>query len=189
MKKMVFLILGATLLSSAALAEDSPEKVCKSAAELYNDGDLEGALEEAKWCVTLLEQEKQAATNQFFKDEINGFVGGELEQQNAMGFMMTNRSYEKDGMLIDVNLSAGSAGGAMQAFSAIAQLGMQSGAGKKMRIQKRTAMASNDGGSATVTITLKSGGMLQFESRDVSLDTVVEFAKAFPVEDLDNANN
>lgn len=188
MKKMVFFILSATLFSPMTMAEDSPEKICKSAAELYSDGDLEGALEEAKWCVTLMEQEKQAATNQYFKDEINGFVGGKLEQQNAMGFMMTNRPYEKDDLLIDVSLNTGSAGGALQAFSAIAQFGMQAGAGKKMRIQRRTAMASNDGGNATVTVTLKSGGMLQFESRDVDLDTLVAFAKAFPIADLDDAN-
>ena len=186
-KKALILFCTCFCIAYPTTAEDSAEKVCKSASELYADGDLEGALEEARWCVTLMEQEQQSQTNQYFLDDINGFQGGKLEQQNAMGFMVVSRQYEKGGSYIDVSMNAGSSGGAMQAFSALAQFGMQSGADKKMRIQKRTAMATDEGGNANVTITLRSGGMLTFESSDVDLDTLVTFAKAFPVADLDDS--
>ena len=189
MRIKFLLLVSAMLFCTVTHAEDSPETVCKSAAELFADGDVEGALEEARWCVSLLEQVQQQNISKHFSDEINGFTGLDLSQQNAMGFMVIERQYEKGNQFVDVMLNAGASGGAMQAFSALAQFGMQSGNGRKMRIQKRTALASSEGGQANVTITLKSGGMLVFESDTVSLDDLTAFAKAFPVSDLDEAMN
>ena len=170
-----------------ALAEDTPADTCASAASLFEEGDIEGALEEARWCVTQLEQLKQGKVSSFFKDEINGFKGGKLNKQQAMGISMIERSYSKDGKIIKVSLSGGAAGVANNAFAALASFGMQAAEGKKIRIQRRTAVVTADGNNNQVVVTLKSDGMLTFESNDVSSDDVTAFAKAFPIADLDDS--
>ena len=176
-------------LSPNTYAEEDPSESCSTAAELFKDGDVEGALEEARWCVTQLEQLKQNQTSTFFTDEILGYKGGELSSQQAMGMSVVERSYDKGGKYIEVSLTGGTSGGANNAFAAIASFGMQSAQGQKVRIQKRTAVVSNDDGTVQVMITLKSGGMLNFESSNVSSDEVVEFAKAFPVAELDDSRS
>lgn len=188
--KPVILFMG--LVSGLAFAplsfaEDDPAETCNSAADLFKEGDVEGALEEARWCVTLLEQLKQNQTSSYFSDEILGYKGGELSAQQTMGMSIVERSYNKDGKDIDVTLTAGASGGADNPFAAITSMGMQSAQGQKVRIQKRTAVVSKEGGTAKVMVTLKSGGILTFESGDVSSDEVVEFAKAFPVAELDDS--
>jgi len=188
--KLKTLILGAAFsfaIAPAAFAEDTPADTCSSAASLFKEGDIEGALEEARWCVTQLEQLKQGKVSSFFKDEINGFKGGKLEQQQAMGISMIERNYSKDGKVVKVSLSGGASGAANNAFAALASFGMQSTNGKKVRIQRRTAMISDDGGNIQVVVTLKSGGMLTFESNDLNSAETTAFAKAFPVAKLDDS--
>lgn len=188
--KLKILALGIALNFATAqtvFAEDTPADTCASAASLFKDGDIEGALEEAQWCVTQLEQLKQGRISSFFKDEINGFKGGKLNQQKAMGISMIERSYSKDGKIIKVSLSGGASGAASNAFAALASFGMQSSNGKKIRIQRRTAMINDDGGNVQAVVTLKSGGMLTFESNDLNSDDVTAFAKAFPITDLDDS--
>jgi len=173
--------------SGEVKAEDNPAESCANAVTLIKEDDLEGALEEARWCVTLLEQQKQSQTSKFFKDEINGYKGGEIEQQQAMGISMAERNYRKGDKSVKVSLSGGASGAANNAFAALASFGMSAAQGKKVRIQKRTAVISSDGGSHQVVVTLKSGGMLTFDSGNLSSDEVVSFAKAFPVADLDDS--
>lgn len=188
--KLKILALGIALNFATAqtvFAEDTPADTCASAASLFKDGDIEGALEEAQWCVTQLEQLKQGRISSFFKDEINGFKGGKLNQQKAMGISMIERSYSKDGKIIKVSLSGGTSGAASNAFAALASFGMQSSNGKKVRIQRRTAMINDDGGNVQAVVTLKSDGMLTFESNDLNSDDVTAFAKAFPITDLDDS--
>ena len=188
--KSVILFLGfvsGLAFTPHTYAEEDPAVTCSSAAELFREGDVEGALEEARWCVTQLEQLKQKQTSSYFSDEILGYKGGEMSAQQVMGMSIVERSYSKDGKEIDVTLTGGASGGANNPFAAIASLGMQSAQGQKVRIQKRSAMVSNEGGPAKVMVTLKSGGILTFESGEVPSDEVVEFAKAFPVAELDDS--
>ncbi|GAA6171643.1 hypothetical protein NBRC116592_13130 [Colwellia sp. KU-HH00111] len=172
-----------------AFAEDTPADTCASAASLFKEGDIEGALEEARWCVTQLEQLKQSRVSSFFKDEINGFKGGKLNKQQAMGISMIERSYSKDGKIIKVSLSGGASGVANNAFAALASFGMQAADGEKIRIQRRTAVVTADGNNNQVVVTLKNDGMLTFESNDLSSKDVTAFAKAFPIADLDDSRN
>lgn len=173
-----------SFISGWASAEDSPKEACQNAAELYADNDVTGALEEAKWCVTLLEQEKQQSVNRVFPDTLMGFQGAEIEHQSAMGFSSTVRDYNQGDQTITVTLSGGSAmGGAMNAFAALAQYG----GGTKTRIQKRSATINNSDGQVQVMVSLKSGGLLMFEAYDITQTKVVDFAKAFPVEKLDDS--
>jgi len=184
------LLAGSVAGTTVMAAEGDPNQTCSSAASLFKDGDVDGALEEARWCVTQLEQIKQKEVAAFFKDSINGYQGGELNQQQAMGMSMVERSYTKGGSQINVSLSAGASGATNNAFAALASFGMQMGGpGNKIRIQKRSAMVTNENGKVSVTVTLKSGGMLTFESNSLSSDAVVAFAKKFPVANLDNSRN
>jgi len=188
MKWIIFSVTTCIALAHfSALAENSPEKTCKEAAKLYADGDLEGALEEAKWCVTQMEQEKKQQVTTMFPDNIDGFTGEALEQQGAMGFTVISRTYKKGDVTVKVMLNGSSGGSALQALSAIAQLGMQAGAGEKTRIQKRSAMVSQEGNMAKVMITMRSGGILIFESSKMSGENLAKFADQFPVADLDDA--
>ena len=185
--KSLMLVVTSALFVMPSIAEDSPADTCKSAASLFSEGDIEGALEEARWCVTQLEQLKQGQTSSFFKDEIDGYVGGKIESNQAMGFTVIERRYSKGGVSISVSLSGGASGAANNAFAAIASFGMQAAQGKKVRIQRRTAVVNDDNGSAQVVITMKSGGMLTFDSSELSSDELVAFAKAFPVSELDDS--
>ncbi len=188
-----FVILFSSLIlslssASMAYAEETPSDICKSAAQLFEEGDIEGALEEARWCVTQLEQLKQGQTAGFFKDEVAGYSGGELNSQQTMGMSILERNYTKDGAIISVSMSGGAAGNAMNSLlGSIASMGMQSTAGKKIRIQRRTAMLTDDNGSAQIVVTLKSGGILTFSSDSVSGDDLLAFAEKFPVADLDDS--
>ena len=185
--KYRFFLLVLVLLSFATAAEDSPEEACTAAAELYAEGDVSGALEEAKWCVTLMEQEKQSKVTSFFPDEVEGYTGAQIDSQNAMGFSTTQREYQKGGKYISVNLTGGAADSAMGALSMITQMGFGTGAGKKIRIQRRSAVVINEQGEIQIMVTLKEGGMLIFETRDLNETEAVAFAKAFPVADLDDS--
>jgi len=184
---IILLTTTITLTTPIVYAEDDPSSACASAVSLYKDGDFEGALEDARWCVTQLEQMKQGKVSSFFIDEINGFKGGEIQQQQAMGFSMVERSYSKNGKIIKVLLSGGASGAANNAFAALASFGMNSAKGKKVRLQRRTGFMSTENNKAELIVTLKSGGMLTFESRDVSPDGVMTFAKQFPIADLDDS--
>lgn len=183
--KYISVILFSFMMASS-YADDSPKESCRNAADLYEEDDLAGAIEEAQWCLDLLKQEQAAKVTLIFPDSIDGFKGGELESQNAMGFSSTVRNYSKSNKHISVTLS-GNSGGVMDAFSSLAQLGMSAGMGQKMRIQKRTAIVMVEGNTIRIMVTLKKGGMLMFESYDVTKDEIVAFAKAFPIAKLDDS--
>jgi len=88
--------LSLSLMSNSTIyAEDSPADTCKSAASLFEEGDIEGALEEAEWCVTLLKQLKQGEISTFFKDEVHKYKGGKLEQQEAINWHAGVHDIEK----------------------------------------------------------------------------------------------
>ena len=187
---LVISVAFAIFSSAQVYAKDDPSETCSSAAELFSEGDIEGALEEARWCVTLLEQLKKNETSAYFEDEIDGYTGAKLNSQQAMGITVIERSYSKDSQVIDVSLTGGgSSGGLNSAFAAMASMGMQAAQGEKVRIQRRSGLITDEGGSTSLVVTLKSGGMLTFESSDVSSDDLVAFAKEFPVADLDDSIN
>lgn len=174
-------------LSATAMAQDSPTESCNNAASLYAENDLEGALEEARWCVKLMEQEKQGKTATFFKDKILEYSGDEISQQQVMGMSVIERDYRNKDVTINVSLSAGASGAMANAFSAMAQFGLQSGQGKALRIQRRTASDMSEDGQSELQVTLKSGGFITFKSDDIDSETLIEFAKAFPIADLDDS--
>jgi hypothetical protein len=158
---------------------ESPVDGCKSAIEAFEDEDIELALEEARWCVELLEQQKQASVADSFKDSVAGYTGGETETQKAMGMMITTRSYSKGDSSVTVSLTQTSSESAMSGFGALASMGMM-GAGQKVRVRGNTGTFIKEGRDAQLMITPRSGGgLLNFESSDLDQAGLTGFAEDF----------
>lgn len=170
----------------AQTAEDAAT-ACTEAASLIAEEDFEGALDEARWCVESLEQLRQQRTLTIFPDSVEGFEGGELDNQSAMGMTIMNRRYVRGEDEIEVALTTGAAGSGL---AALAQMGMSLGGagGKKIRVQKRTVIDMSDAeGEAQYLVQLKSGGMLTIGSSSLPAADVLEFVRAFPIRELDEA--
>ena len=182
-------VLGLILVMGpgVAAAQEDAADACREAANLIESGDLDGALDEAQWCVESLQQMKQQQTLAIFPDEVAGYIGGETSSQNTLGMKMIEREYSKDSQSISVSLMGGGNAGA--GLAALAQLGLQFGSqsGKKIRIQRRTVVDMSDGGDAQMMVQLRSGGTLNVTSGNVAAEGVMEFLKAFPIADLDDA--
>ncbi len=187
-QQTVFLVSTLLLVSSqtvlAQTAEDAAT-ACTEAARLIGEDDLTGALDEAKWCVESLQQLRQQATLTVFPDSIDGYAGGEVDNQSAMGMTIIERTYSKDSSTISVSLTTGVAGGGL---AALAQLGMgMSGTGKKIRVQKRTVLDMSDTSESQYMVQLKSGGMLTMSSSDLNAEQLLPFVREFPIAELDDA--
>lgn len=170
-------------LDGAVHAEEGPEQYCNAAIKLYKEGDIDGAIEEARWCVESLEQLAQARQTEVFRTEIDGWKRGKVDQQNAMGMSTIDVTYTRDDKSIQVTLTGGAVGG-MGALAALSQLGMAQ-AGNKVRIQRYTAIVDESEREIDVMIGLKQSGMLNFSSSNAGRDAVIEFARAFPISELD----
>ncbi len=183
-RKFLLIVL-ATLSTTPLLAAENPAASCGEAVKLFEDNDINGALEEARWCVEALEQRKQKQASGMFPDQVAGFEGGEIQRQNAMGFSIIERDYRKGEQVISISLNK-SAAGSMGGFAAIAQMGMME-TGKKLRIQRRTVNDLSEGSSVEFMVALKSGGMLGIESDNVDHAAVLEFVEQFPIAELDDS--
>lgn len=191
MKNAVMTLLIALLaIALPAQAADDPEKIFKEVIELLEDGDTEAALEEAKWGVERLEQMRQDKVSDVFPDKVGDYKGGDLSKNKAMGMMVTERTYSHDGGDVSVTLTEGSGGGgALSGFGALAQMAGVMGGGRKVRIQRRTGSAMSEGSDSTINMGLESGGNLMFQSNDIDLDALIEFAEEFPIAKLDEARS
>jgi hypothetical protein len=181
-KRLLYLSLLSLLpLPLHADVEGDPATYCKQAAELYQEDDIAGAVEEAKWCLESLEQIQQSRKRDKFAKEIAGWTRGEVNQQKAMGMSIIETSYSKDGKTIEVSYNSGS-GGMAAMFS---QMGM-AGGGKKIRLGRYTGMVVEQGARNEILIGLKmTPGMLTLSSNDASIDELRAFAKKFPVKEID----
>jgi hypothetical protein len=174
-------LLGLSISPLYAATEDNPATYCKQAAELYEDDDIPGAIEEAKWCLESLEQIEQSRKSEKFVKEIAGWTRGDVQQQKAMGFSMIETQYTKDGKTIDVSYNSGGSGMA----SMFSQMGM-AGGGKKMRFGRYTGVVMEEGERNEILIGLKmTPGMITLSTNDASLDELSVFAKAFPLKEVD----
>ena len=184
--------LSVVLLNSPLnAAEDTREDTiaaCAEAARLLEENDIDGALDEAQWCREGIQQIKQSQTLAVFPDSVNGYEGGEITNSSVLGMVILGRDYKNDAREISIELTTGevpglgSLGQLMNAFSA-AGLGDVN----KFRIQRRTVIDSSTNQSANLSVQLKSGGIMKVESTSVSAEDVIEFLKAFPIADLDDA--
>jgi len=190
MKPYTLIVLGSTLAfgipQGVAQTKDDAAAACGEAVKLIAEDDFAGALDEAKWCVESLQQMKQQAMLTVFPDTVAEFTGGELSNQSAMGMTILEREYTGVDGKVNISLTTGVAGGGL---AALAQLGMglSSGGGKKMRIQKRTVMDLGDSSQGNYMVQLKSGATLAITSDDLNAAQLLPFVKAFPIAALDDA--
>ena len=100
------------LFQSATLAaEDSAIEACEEAVRIFNsDGDINAALEEARWCVEGLEALKQDNALEFFPDQVDSWVAGKATNNKILGVSMVERVYSRDGRSISVSLANGGTG-------------------------------------------------------------------------------
>jgi hypothetical protein len=182
MKKTVILVATLSLVSSmSATAEGDPAAYCEQAAKLYQENDIAGAVEEAKWCLESLEQIQQSQKGDRFAKQVAGWQRGEVAKQKAMGMSIIETEYSKGDKTISVSYNSGVGGmGAM--FS---QMGL-AGGGKKIRLGRYTGLVMEEGGNNEIMIGLKmTQGMVNLSSDTASLDELQAFAKAFPIKDID----
>ncbi|MBX2883863.1 MAG: hypothetical protein KTR32_28175 [Granulosicoccus sp.] len=189
---MPFAALSAGFSNSSVLAQEQALQesaaACTEAARLIEQENIIEALEEAQWCVESLQQIRQKQTLSVFPDTVKEFAGGEIQNQSAMGMTILERTYNKGDQSVNVALTSGVAGGGL---AALAQLGLNLGGsamGEKIRVQRRTVinMSQTNAGSAYM-VQLKSGGMLNIKSDSVDESDLLEFVRAFPIADLDEA--
>lgn len=161
---------------------------CSDAASFLESNDIDAALEEASWCFEGMQQLKQQQTVSVFPDTVDGYVGGEVANSNALGMTLLTRDYEKDGNAITVELSTGGVSGLGEQLTGLMTIfgGTIAGEGKKLRIQRRTVIDSSDSTSANLVVTLKSGALMTVSSTSVSGEDAVKFLREFPIEELDD---
>lgn len=186
------LVCGATTVySMQATAQESKNDTiaaCEEAARLLEADDIDGALDEAEWCREGLLQMKQSQTLAVFPDEVGGFSGGEVTKDNLLGIVTIGRQYENGAKKLDLQLVSGGVAGLGSLGQLFNSLGSLAGnEGEKLRIQRRTVLNSSDDINTSLTVSLKSGGMLTVKSDTVSGDEAIEFLRAFPIKDLDEA--
>lgn len=203
-RKLYVAIVGVICLSSLGTvkaantnAVDEAAEACIDAAKLIQEeDDLEGAIEEATWCLTGLKQLKEEIKLSLLPDVIDGFEGGEIDNQNIMGMVIIERVYTRDSDTIAMTLTSTSkeATGAIGALAELSKLftvmegaSAAAGGGKKIRIQKRTVMVSDEGSHGALSVELKSGGSLEVESSDLNSDELIAFMREFPIAELDDA--
>ncbi|MET0067470.1 MAG: hypothetical protein ABW076_14075 [Candidatus Thiodiazotropha sp.] len=168
-------------LSMNVAAEGDPAAYCNQAAKLYQEDDIAGAVEEAKWCLESLEQLQQSRKSERFPKDVAGWNRGEIEQNKMMGFSNISTEYNKGDKMIEASYTSG--GGGMGAM--FSQMGL-AGGGKKIRLGRYTGMVMEEGSRNEIMISLKmTPGMLNLSSSSASLEELSKFAKAFPVSDID----
>jgi len=204
-QRLVLSTLGATILLTGltpqvamANAVDDAADACIEAARLIREeDDINGAIEEAQWCLEGMTQLKEEIKLSLLPDEIEGFVGGEISNQNMLGMSVIERDYTRDDEALNLSITtSGSGGSGAAGLGALGELGKlfeNAGAlggaatGRKVRVQKRTVLASDDAGEGSLSVTLKSGGTLNITSQQLDSEELLDFLRAFPLADLDDA--
>ncbi|HLF10187.1 MAG TPA: hypothetical protein VJA26_03145 [Gammaproteobacteria bacterium] len=183
---MRFRTLSALLLicaSSLTWAQEIPEG-CDNIVAKIRANDIPGALEEAQWCEQALQQLAQAQVGALFPAEIPPWKRGEVTQNNALGIAVTEVVYTNGDQSVNVSLVEGTGGAnSLGGIFALAA-GIGAAAGQNLRINGNAAVLTNEGGNATLNITLDSGRSLNITSSDVPAAALREFAQQLPLDEL-----
>lgn len=188
MKSFLSLCLFCTLLFSLApmaQAGDTSE-LLEEAIDLLEQENYTEAREVIAIALDQVDHHLLDTTAAIFPETVGDFTRGEVNTQTAMGMNITECTYSnEDGEDLDVQLMGGGEG----MFGGLASFGASFGGGKKVRIQGRSGSLMDDDGDVTLTLTLKSGKSLVFNSSTIDGDGVNSFAEEFPVAEVDESGS
>lgn len=149
----------------------NPMEACEEVIEYYRGGNLDAALASGEVCVSEMKEMKQHVAAGAFPDDIEGFAGGETRQQNTMGFTQIERSYVKEGEgTINVSHTGGGMANMMQMAINVS--------GRKSRFGQHSGHIIDQGGERTIYVPVGDSALM-FQSRDVAINVMKRFAKAF----------
>jgi hypothetical protein len=147
------------------------------------------AMEELQWMQRELDKLHFDKVKSFFPDQLEDYKGGETKSQTVLGFTNLNRTYSGAGPDIEVALTGGAsvAGGMAALLQMVNVLGSQENS-TTFRLDGRTATLVRDpDGSATLSVMLKSGSLLTFDTKNMEdIDLLKQAAGAFPLAALDD---
>ena len=193
MNKILIAAFTMTFFSPMALAieTDTPESSCKEAVALIKDEAYKEALEEARWCVTALENLLQASTSELFSDSVAGWKRVDVKQNNTMGMGAITANYKKGNGSLTVTLlgDQGSGGILGGALSGLAKMGIMGAAGsKRFRVQRLKATVDAQG---SIMVSLDDGSIIQIQSpqyknADAALEGLSDFMDEFPFKEIND---
>ncbi|MEM9387971.1 MAG: hypothetical protein AAGA68_23150 [Pseudomonadota bacterium] len=191
-----FSLAVAALLLNAGIASAQVEfgtdlkSSCKEIEGAMSANNLNRALEQARLCVTALEQEAEGALKELFPEKVAGYDRTDFRQEQAMGFANTTATYQGGEGTIRVELIGSAGSGGLGGMAELARMGMAAGGGA-MRVDGLEAMMDDRG---AVTIFLADGSMLKVSSRDMrtreaATKGLPPFLNEFPVREISDARN
>lgn len=149
----------------------NPLESCQEAIEYYQEGELGSAAESADICASEMKEMQQHQAASSFPDEVDGFVGGEIDRQNVMGFNQIERIYTKEGVgRITVTLSGGQMAGMMQMAINVS--------GRKTKLGKHSGHILSQNGDNSIYVPMGEAA-LNMQSQDVAVKIMKRFGKRF----------
>jgi len=188
--KTILLGFLALVIPQFALAEDVNE-LFKKVNTYITEQNYPKALEELSWAKKEIEKLNSTKIGTLLPATVNGFTGGEVKVQSALGFDSIERDYTGNGQKISVSVTGGGAGGAMGGLAGLAKMGMMMGGQQpgvdSFRLDGRTANLDTSSGKAELTVFLDSGSILKVEGQQgVDAAALKSFAEGLKISNLDN---
>jgi len=180
----------ALVIPQLALAEDVNE-LFKKVNTYITEQNYPKALEELSWAKKEIEKLNSTKIGTLLPATVNGFTGGEVKVQSALGFDSIERDYTGNGQKISVSVTGGGAGGAMGGLAGLAKMGMMMGGQQpgvdSFRLDGRTANLDTSSGKVELTVFLDSGSILKVEGqKGVDAAALKSFAEGLKISNLDN---
>jgi hypothetical protein len=171
-----------------ATAQESLEEILERLDAFVQQGNYPRAMEELTWAQRALEKAHFDQVDALFPRQLQGLDARDSERHEVLGVRMLKRVYgavSGEHLVITLTDGPGKAG-----FAALEQLsrlfGLHVGA-EPMRIQGRSAilLAPDEQGNTVLSVQLESGAGLRFEAPGEAREKVLEGARAFDIETLD----
>lgn len=186
MKYMVLIALTLALILPCAAQADETVDLLKEAIGLLQEENFSEAREVVAIALDQIDHHLLDSTAAVFPAEVEAYARGDVTTQKAMGIDMTQCTYaDADGNAIEVQLMGGAGG----ALGGLADLGAAFGGGRKVRHHGRSGSLMEDGDDLTLSLKLKNGKNLIFETRDVDRDALTAFVDGFPVVEVDESGS
>ena len=180
------LSLCSMIQSNSAVAEDL-NTIFSKVNQLVASKSYTKAMTELSWARKEIEKLHQVRLGELIPASVNGFTGGEVEYQAAMGFTNIERIYKSGDQEVKFTITGGGEG--MGGLAGLAKMGMMFGAQPGMeqyRIDGFTAALNTTGSTPEATIFLDSGSIVTLSAQNgVDAAALKKFTEAFKLSELD----